>query len=207
MKKTFLTLALLLASGAAFAQVNVVPAPGVTTAYVPRTTYSAGFIGLVPAASATDVICIAGSASRAVRLQNIRLSGSAGTLVSLPITLVRRVSVDTGGTAATTTANPANNIAKRDINSPTATATLVSYTANPTIVDSAPTYLDSQSTTFGTTAAATVTVPLFLDYAKDVENFLFPPTLVGVAAQACLNFNAVTISSGLLNGSITWTEE
>lgn len=205
MRKLLLALTLLFISDTALGQ--PVPQVGVTWGYVPKVTYSAAFIGLVPAASATDVICLAGSASKSVRLQNIRLSGSTSTLVTLPVTLLRRVIANSGGTAASTTANPANTISKRDTTFATATAVPIAYTANPTINDTSPTYIDSQSLTLVVTTAGTVTVPLFFDYGKDVENLLMPPALTGVAAQFCLNFNAVTVAAGLLNGSITWTEE
>jgi hypothetical protein len=190
----------------AAAQVNFVPQVGVTSDYRAKVTYSAAFIGLPPAASATDVICLAGSATKTVKLISVRLSGTAGTLVTVPVTLVRRIAVNTAGTAATTTANPANTISKRDTANPTATAVPIAYSANPTITDSTPTYLDSASLTLGTTAAATVTNPLLFDYSP-LQTLAQPVTLSGAAAQVCLNFNAVSISSGVLNGSLTWTEE
>ena len=204
--RTLLLGAALVAAFPALAQVNQVPQVGVTSGFVAKTTYSAAFIGLVPAASATDVICLAGSATKTVKLIGVRLSGSAGTLVSLPITLVRRVSADTGGTAGSTTANPANTISPRDTNNATATAVPIAYTANPTIVDTAPTYLDSAELTLPVTSAGTSITPLVFDYER-VSNLTQPVTLRGVAAQACLNFNAVSVSSGVLNGTLTWTEE
>jgi hypothetical protein len=188
----------------AAAQVNTVQSTGLTTGYLAKTTYSAAFIGLVPAASATDVICIAGSATKKVRLQQVRLSGS-GTAINFPVTLLRRTSVDTGGTAAGTTANPANTVSKRDTSSPTHTATLISYTANPTIVDTSPTYIDSQSIGVVATTVGTA-VPITFEYGTDNGNLVQAPTLDGAAAQLCLNFNA-TSPTALLNGSITWTEE
>lgn len=207
MKKHLALIGALFWAPAALAQVNVVPQVGVTTAYLEKQTYSAAFIGLVPAASATDVVCLAGSATKTVKLREIRLSGSAGTLVTLPITLLMRTTADTGGTAASTTANPANTIAKRDSNNATATATPISYTANPTINDTSPTYVDSASLTLPTTAAGTVTVPLNFSYVGQNTSLMQVPTLRGAAQQLCLNFNAVSVSSGVLNGSITWTEE
>jgi hypothetical protein len=183
-----------------------VPQTGVTWGYIAKTTYAAGFIGLVPPASATDTICLAGSATKTIKLTQVKLSGTAGTLVTVPITLVRRATVATGGTAASTTANPANNISKLDTNNATATAVPIAYTAVPTITDAAPTYLDSASLTLGTTAAATVTNPLLFDYSN-VQNLLQPVTLRGVAQQVCLNFNTISISSGVLNGTLVWTEE
>lgn len=207
MKRLLLALALALGVVPALAQVNVVPQTGVTFGYVPKVTYSAGFIGLVPAASATDVICLAGSATKTVTLQMVRLSGSAGTLVSLPITMVRRVAVDSGGTAASTTANPANTIAKRDTNFPTATAVPISYTANPTINDTSPTYMASAQLTLPVTSAGVVINPLEWRFFEGNQALLSAPILRGAAAQFCLNFNAVSVSSGVLTGDLTWTEE
>ena len=196
----------------AFGQVNFTPQPGITSGYLAKTTYSSAFFGLVPPASATDEVCIAGSASKVVRVDRIAIGGSAGTLVSLPVTVVRRATVDTGGTAATTTANPGvtTQIASRDTGqSPNtgATATLISYTAVPTINDTSPVYLDSATMTLPTTAAGTNPIMTVFDWSRDIENNVQIPTLRGVAQQICVNFNSTSISSGVLTGSITWTEE
>lgn len=202
------TVALLVVGLAAptFAQVNVVPQQGLITSILKRNTYSSVALALPPAASATDIACIAGSATKTVIVRRLGISGTAGTLVTAPFTLVRRASADTGGTAATTTANWANNIAKHDTTSPSATATLISYSANPTINDTSPTYLRSDELTLPTTAAGTVTRPLI--WEPDMA-FGFPQGLVlrGVAQQLCINLNGVSVSSGLLHASITWTEE
>ena len=153
-------------------------------------------------------ICIAGSATKTIKVQSITLSGSAGTTLSLPVTVLRRTSLDTAGTAASTTANPANTISKRDVGAPTATATLISYTANPTINDTSPTYIDSAQLAVSLTTMATVSIPVRFDWSKDIENFLQPPTITqGVTGQICVNLNATSLASGLLTGSITWTEE
>lgn len=213
MKKAFaLALGLgLLAPVLAFGQtgttsVNTVPQVGVISAINnQQQTYTAGYIGLVPAASATDTVCIAGSATKVIAVTRIQLSGTAGTLVTLPVTLVRRTSVDTGGTAASTTANPANNIAKHDTNNAAATATLVSYTAVPTIVDSAPTYLQTANLTLPVTSAGVATVPIDWRYGNMAIGEQ-PLYLRGAAAQLCLNLNTVSVSSGVLTGSITWYE-
>ncbi len=187
------------------AQVNVVPQVGVTTAYLPRQSYSAAFLGLVPAASTTDLICISGAAGKFIRLQNIKISGS-GTTISVPVTVLRRVSLDTGGTPASTTANPANTISKRDTGNSAATAVLVSYTANPTIVDTSPTYIDSQNMGVVATTVGVVGYQTVFDFAKDVENFVQPPVLKSATEQICVILNA-TSATALLTGSLTWTEE
>ena len=212
MRKLLLSSAMLLGlSAPAFAQVNVVPQPGLATGYLAKTTYSSAFFGLVPGASATDVLCIAASASKTVRVQRIVIGGT-GTAVSLPIQVVRRATLDTGGTAGTTTANPGvtTQIASRDTSIATnasASATLVSYTAVPTITDSAPVYLDSGILGVVATSVGTPTPLTVFDWSRDIENLIQVPTLAkGSTQQICVNFNAVSTTSSL-NGQITWTEE
>lgn len=194
-----------LAAFPAAAQVNQVPQVGVTSSFVARTTYSAGFIGLVPGAATTDLVCITGSATKTVKLQSIKLSGS-GTAISVPVTVVKRVSADTGGTAATTTANPANNISKRDSNNAVATAVPIAYTANPTIVDAAPTYIDSAQLGVVATTVGLIAAPTVFDFGNDASNLRQLPALRGVAEQICVNLNG-TSATALLSGSLTWTEE
>jgi hypothetical protein len=205
LKRLLLGTAFALAASAAIAQVNVVPQVGVNSAVVTRTTYSAVALALPPAASATDIACITGSATKIVNVSNIYITGSAGTLVNAPFTILRRVIADTGGTPATTTANWANTIAKHDTLNATPTATLISYSANPTINDSSPTYLRSAYATVPTTSATTLS-PIIAWHWESTE-FEQRPILRGVAQQICINLNAVSISSGLLHLSITWTEE
>ena len=213
MKRLLLTaLALVALATSALAQVAFTPQVGVTSGYLAKNTYSSAFFGLVPPASATDVVCIAGSASKVVRVDRITIGGTAGTLVNLPINVVRRATADTGGTIGTTTANPGitTQIASRDTGQGTntsATAVLVSYTAVPTINDAAPVYLDSAMMALGTTGTTAVLPLTAFDWSRDIENNVQVPTLRGTAQQICVNFNAVSITSGVLNGSITWTEE
>lgn len=205
MKRAILTLALATGLlGPALAQ--PVPQVGVTWGYVPKVTYSAGFTGLVPAASATDVVCIAGSASKVVKVTKIVLSGTAGTLVAVPILLTKKATADSGGTAASTTANPANTITKLDSGFATATAVPISYTANPTIND-AGTIMRASSQTFPTTGTTISPPPLVFNFLDGISNLNSPLVLRGAAQQACLNFSAVSISSGVLNGYLEWTEE
>jgi hypothetical protein len=205
--KRILTSALGLLALCSAALAQPVPQTGVTFGYVPKQTFSAAFFGLVPPASATDMVCIAGSATKKITVTSFVLSGTATTAVSVPVTLLRRASVDTGGTAASTTANPANTIAKHDSTFGTATAVPISYTAVPTIVDSSPTYIAAASLNLAPLATAVAVVPLRFDFGKDAANLLQAPTLRGIAQQFCLNFGAVSVTGGVLNGSITWTEE
>src|SRR5882762_6677988 len=100
----------------AWAQVTTVPQIGLGIGYVAKVTYSSAFFGFVPFTGATDEICISGSATKVVRVNRIVLGGTASAIINVPITVLRRASLDTGGTAASTTANPGitTQIASRD---------------------------------------------------------------------------------------------
>jgi hypothetical protein len=201
-------LGLLALCTAALAQVNVVPQIGVTTAYLDKQTYSAVFIGLAPASTTTDLICISGSTTKNIILKQIKISGSAGTTLSLPVTLLHRISLDTSGTAASTTANPANTISKRNSANGAATAVLIGYTANPTIGDSSPTYVDSVQLAVSLTTMATVSIPAVFDWSLNNVGLVQPPVIPkNTTEQYCINLNGTSLASGLLTGSITWTEE
>jgi hypothetical protein len=132
---------------------------------------------------------------------------------TLPINLLRRATADTGGTAATTTANPgiATQISSRDTGqnpNTSSTAVLTSYTANPTINDAVPVYIDSQLLTMPVVTSVIGAAPADFFFARDVENNVQAATLRGVAQQICVNINGVTITNASVwNGSVVWTEE
>ena len=208
-KLTLSSVAVLAFASAAFAQVNYYPQPGVSTDYLRKTTYSAAFWNLAPAAPATDIICISGSATKTVRLQTIKLTGTAATLITIPVIVRALASLDTGGTAAPSIANPANTIAKRNATDPTATATIIAYTANPTVNDASPTYIDAQHLTFGVSGTSVSDpLPSTFEFGLYSEDLLREPTIpIGTTRQFCVNLGGVTVATGSLAGSITWTEE
>lgn len=200
----FLALALLGASAPAFAQVNTVPEVGVISAIQKARTYSAASVGLVPASSATDIFCINASATASVSVKQIILSGTAGTAITTPVLLFRRASLDTGGTAATSTALPVG-VTNFSADS-AATAVLTAFTANPTIVDSSPALLAAPAISFSVTTGTNS--PFTLQAGSSVDFFTKAYDLLkGSTQQLCLNLNAVSISSGVLAISIEWTEQ
>ena len=188
---------------AALAQVNVVPQVGVNSANIRQNTYGAISVGLVPAASATDIFCISGSASKTVTVRRILISGSAGTAITTPFVLLRRVSLDTGGTPATGIALP---VAGRfsSINA-AATAVLTAYTANPTINDSSPTYVAAVAVSVPVTTSQALFTELI--FGSRIDAYDQGLDLRGAAQQLCLNLNAASISSGVLAISIEWIEQ
>lgn len=214
MKKLLLSLALLFGLGAlapaqaqcvAAGGVNSVPQTGVFCASEPAVaTFGASGYGIVPASSATDIACITGSATKVVRIQGIRVSGTAGTLVTLPVILFKHTVANTGGTAAVTTALPVPVSYDTTVaTTASATATTTAYTANPT-VDSTALQIAAQTISFNTTAALAAPPPAFFDWRERL--YMTAPTLRGVAQQVCVNLGAISVSSGLLAVSFVWTE-
>lgn len=207
MKRLLLAIALLLAlPGLASAQcvgvggVNTVPQTGVSCRSEPTVdTYSATGIAIVPAAAATDIACITGSATRIVRLQSIRVSGT-GTAITIPIVIAKHATANTGGTAATGTALPAPYAL--DSTDLAATATTTAYTANPTITDSTPGLIDVQFLGLAATTTSTAGNVYFTHEARNYQEAL---TLRGVAQQVCVNLNA-TSPTASLSVSFRWTE-
>jgi hypothetical protein len=196
-------LALSLALGPASAQVNYVPQVGTVSAYLKEYTYSAVSIGLVPPASATDIFCISGAASRNISVKQIRIS-MTGTAASVPFTLLRRASLDTGGSAATGNALPV--AVPNNSTDPASIAVLTAYTAVPTIVDTSPSLLRSQ---IYVTAAATAQgpVPIVWTAGDALGTFTKAFDVVkGTTQQLCINMNTTSVTSPVVDIDITWTE-
>lgn len=211
MKKFLLSLALLLglcaqasAQGCiAVGGVNSVPQTGIVCQSEPTTdTYAATGVGIAPASTATDVACITGSATKVVRLQRIRVSGTAGTLITVPVLITKHASANTGGTAATGTALPVPY--PLDSTDATVSATTTAYTANPTITDSTPGIIAAATLSLNTTSALVGQGEVALDWAG--RNYMEAPTLRGIAQQICVNLNSTSPSSGLVNVTFVWTE-
>lgn len=184
--------------------INNVPQPGITCASEPIVaTYAATGIGIAPGAAATDIACITGASGKVVRVQAIRVSGSAGTLITIPIVITKHASANSGGTAATGTALPVPYA--MDPNNAAAAATTTAYTANPTINDSTPGYIDASELSLNTTSALVGAGYANFDYTE--RNYAQAPILRSTAQQVCVNINATSPSSGLVNVTFKWTEQ
>lgn len=161
-----------------------------------RATYRATVTGLVPAASATDIAYINGSATKTVRVTRIVVSGTAGTHVNTPIILVKRSTANSGGTCAAATNVPL------DSSNAAATAVVNSCTANPTtgtLVGN----ISARSYFFGVATEASGPPADFLIGQEGGQ----PLTLRGVAQGLAVNLGAVSVTSGVVNVTIEWTEE
>lgn len=210
MKKLLLSLGLWLglttlatAQCVAVGGVSSVPQTGLECLSEPTTpTYVATGIGIAPAGSATDIACLTGSATKVIRVQRMRVSGTAGTLISVPVLITKHASANTGGTPATGTALPVPYTL--DTNNVAVTATATAYTANPTISDAAPGIVTAAILPLGLTGTTLASVGVLFDFGD--LNYAQKPILRGVAQQLCVNLNATSPSSGLVNVSYYWTE-
>jgi hypothetical protein len=170
-------------------------------------TFAATKIGLVPASSPTDIFTITGGATVVVHVTHIEISGvtDSAVAVAADCQLVRRSTANSGGTS---TNSPA--IVPFD-SADTAVATVLSYTANPTLgtlVGTARAALRAQKLmlTLGTYTATDFppVAPIIWDFhdmqGKDI-------VLRGTGEVLAVNLNATSLVGTVsLNISIEWYE-
>jgi hypothetical protein len=214
MKRLLLALGLLLGlSAPGLAQVpcvgiggvNSVPQLGVACNQEPAVaTYAATGVGIAPASSATDLACLQGAANIVIRVQRIRVSGTAGTQIVVPVLLMKRASLDTGGTPATSTALPVAYA--MDSANVAAKATLNAWTANPTIVDATPGIVGSADLILAKTDGTNGAAAPYTLFDFDAAEYMQKPALRTAAQAICVNLNATSPSSGLVNITFIWTE-
>jgi hypothetical protein len=212
MKKLLLSLGLLAGLiGSANAQVpcigvggvNSVPQVGVSCAAEPAVaTYGATSVALVPvAAGATDFFCIGGAAGKVVRIQRVRVAGTATTIVSVPLLVMKHASLDTGAASAANAQIPVPYAF--DPSNPAASATTRAWiTTNPTITDTTPGIVTGTNLQLNLPAA--VSREVLFDW--DTRNFSEAITLRTAAQEVCLNLNTTAVVGGLLYTSVIWTE-
>ena len=188
----------------AFAQVNVVPQVGMISSILKNPSYSATSVALVPAAAATDIFCLNGSATKFVAIRWIIIGGTAGTAITTPFLIHRRTILDTGGTAATSLAAPVP--VPLYSGDSAATATAVAYTANPTINDSSPSLMNALTLSLALTTTA-APAEVVREYGTSIDMFHKGLDMQKNAAQQiCINLNGATVASGLLNINVGWQE-
>lgn len=206
MRGMLLGLLLSCAATAATAQTLVVPLVGNTpvsssnslpTNIATTATYSAGIASYTGYASPTDIVSIKGSATKTIKIINIRLSGYATADDNFGVALVKRSTADTGGTPTTATATPHNST------SAAATATVVSYAAAPTL-----------GTLVGAFCACQLQVPAKNGTGGGVLEWQFnrnggeSVVLHGTSEMVALNLYGVSLGGGTnLNITIEWLEE
>ena len=160
-----------------------------------KATYGATTLGLVAAASATDILVLTGSATKTIRLKKLRVVATQTTGAVINVVLVKRSTDDTAGTSTVILAPPLDSV------NAAATAVVRQYTANPTLGTSVGNVLATKLFVPATTATPGLLEVVFgnIDQQEIV--------LRGVAQIVAVNLNGTTVSGSSFNITIEWTEE
>ena len=165
-----------------------------------KATYCASSAFFTPAASATDLAVINGSASKTIRVLKIFLnykSTAAGSTDVENFLVIKRSAANSGGTATTLTNVPLNST------SASASAVAKNYTANPTPGATVGTIANGQCIGGNVTGNFT-TLVLF-----DADKYGQACDLIGTAQGLAVNHNGASVagSSPLIQVTFVWTEE
>lgn len=176
-----------------------VPSIGVVAPAM-RQSYSA-VTAVTPAASATDIFALTGSATKTVRVTRVACSGIATATGSQVLHLVKRSTADAGGTSTTL------NAVKLDSNNGAATATGKAYTVNPVTPGTTVGTLRAASLTLATSTTPAVADRLVWDFGS---NFTTDQavTLRGTGEVLAINANGNSLPSGSsLTCGFEWNEQ
>lgn len=165
-------------------------------------TYSISGTGYPAYATPTDLLIIRGSASKIVRVINMRMLVHTTAAALHFFQYLKRSTANTGGTSTSPAGIP------WDSGDAAATAVLNLYTAAPTTGTSlgalSSQYLTSTVPTSvpGLAQTAGVSTTIF-----QVTNFIKPVTLRGVAESFCINYAGAALPAGFAaQWDVTWTE-
>lgn len=176
-----------------------------TTPYRP-VTYSAAFVALAPAASATDFLTITGSATKTVFVRSVSCSGISTAAATATINGVVRSTANTGGTAVTPSATAGGQLVPHDSTASAATAAVAAYTANPTTGTLVGIVRSDKLTTTTAASSAVNGQPLMVWRFGDNQDQSV--VLRGATQVFALNGAGASFSAGTaLNCSVEWIEQ
>lgn len=158
-----------------------------------KRTYSSAF-NITPAALATDLFQLIGSATTTVSITKISITATQTTGSQVIFNLIKRSSANTGGTFSTVTMVP------NDASDAAATAVGTIYSANPTTGSGIGLIRNFSSFVSPTSTQSNVYTYDFGDSGK-------PIVLSGVAQALVLSLGGVTIAGGAVLVWIEFTEE
>jgi len=163
-----------------------------------KASFMAAVSGLVPAASATDIFTITGKPGRVITINQIQISGIATSATAIPISIIKRSTANTGGTAAAVTAVP------MDTGMPSvAGASVQSYTANPT-TGNAVGNVSTARLILSTASASVGSSPIVFSFER---MYMRAPSLRDATESLCVNYGGATAAGNSLDISISWIEE
>lgn len=170
-----------LASTLTTQNVNIVP------------TYSASFTNIAPALLATDILQIAGAAGKTIYISKIIITGTQTTAGVVNLQLIKRSTLNSGGTSATLTNVP------HDGNDAAASAVVRTYSANPT-TGTAIGALRSEKFYLGTATLQPQSI------TWTFGNGTKYPILRSATDGICLSLVGMTVAGGSISGYIEWME-
>jgi len=161
-------------------------------------SYSAAVVGFTAAATPTDVFTISGSASKIIRITNIGFTATANTSAMKDVIVLKRSTLNTGGTSAAVTA------VKHDSNDAAATAVILNYTANPAALGSLVGNIRAVKYDF---VAANLSSSSLRILRWDFRSRGAKPLVLRNANElVAINLNSVTTASNLISINVEWTE-
>jgi hypothetical protein len=180
----------------------------VVLAFAGKQTYTAS-AAFTPAATATDIVTIAGAAGKVIRVLSVKLSTTNTAAGSQLVLLIKRSALDTTGTFVAGTAVPL------DTGFAAAAATVGHYTANPGGLGAAVGTINTlklpSPVLVGGSFAGVTQDPgfeLLPSLSAGGSQFLTPVTLRAAAENLAVNLNGVVLISGQVHAyTIVWTEE
>lgn len=197
LKTLVLASAAALALLAAPASAQFQPTPSNPTT---RITYRAAIIGLVPAATPTDILTISGSATKStVVVDRIECSGFATTAGAMDIVAVKRSAINTGGTSTAPVKVPL------DANNTLASGAVVAaYTVNPSTLGTAVGPIRADKF-FLPVAAGTLDSKVTWDFGS--VPYSRHVVLRGVGQVLAINLNGGALPAGTtVDCSVEWFE-
>lgn len=160
-----------------------------------KATYSASTNNLVPALTPSDIFTITGSASKTIKIHSIQIDATATAAAVIAVFLAKRSTANSAGTSTAPVVVPL------DSTSAAGTATVLAYTANPT-VGTLVGNIRSEKLLVSTTTSSGET--LLINFGNILGS---PIVLRGIAQTLAFNLNAVTLAGGSINCFVEWTEE
>ncbi len=163
-----------------------------------KITYSVGTLAFTPAATATDFWRLLGSATKTARLTRLTITGFATAAISIPISLIKRTTANTGGTEVSL----ASTTGIHDSNDGAQTCVVTKYSVEPTGLGTNGGLLRAEYLNLGVTGAAGRIEWTFGNRNSKTD------VLRGVAQSYVLNWNGAAVPAGtVLTIDCEWTEE
>lgn len=158
-----------------------------------KATYSYATASITPAATPTELFNISGATGKVIRIKKIAMDLSSTVSGKINVALIKRSTAASGGTSASGTVN------KFDSNDVTASASILSFTANPTVGTTV-----SIAEAFALPSGA-APVAVVRDYStrNDESMVLRAGEYLGVNGLG----SALPNADARINFTIEWTEE